>query len=130
GGVAIVWFGIQTYLAANVLSAMLVELIPSLSYLQETMLLGLPLLGWCSFLSLWLIQLIIVSYGMAMVRHYISFAGPIILITMLSMAGWMLIRSDFTIAWSIDNPLTGSSMWGMIFAGACLWVVIYGTFAL
>src|SRR5699024_3836893 len=60
GGVAIVWFGIQTYLAANVLTALLVGLMPSLGHFEQTYFLGLSLLGWCSFLSLWLVQIIIV----------------------------------------------------------------------
>nr|WP_298376708.1 NCS1 family nucleobase:cation symporter-1 [uncultured Halomonas sp.] len=130
GGVAIFWFGIQTYLAANVLDALLISFFPSLSAWEDTLVLGLSLLGWCSFLALWLIQLVIVSYGMAMVRHYIAFAGPVILITMLSMAAWVFTQAGFTIAYSTDEPLTGIHMWGMIFAGACLWIVIYGTFAL
>ncbi|MES1938254.1 NCS1 family nucleobase:cation symporter-1 [Salinisphaera hydrothermalis] len=130
GGIAIVWFGIQTYLAANVLNALLVSFIPSLGGLEQVSFLGLSALGWASFVALWAIQIVIVSYGMTMVRHYIAFAGPIILVTMLAIAGWVLIRAHFTIAWSINQPLTGVPMWEMIFAGACLWVVIYGTFAL
>ena len=130
GGIAIVWFGIQTYLAADVLSALLVGLVPSWSGLMATTYLGLPILDWYTFIALWIIQIIIVSYGMAMIRHYIAFAGPIILITMLSMALWVFVRADFNLAPSISEPLTGGSMWAMIFAGACLWVVIYGTFAL
>ncbi|MGB7756975.1 MAG: NCS1 family nucleobase:cation symporter-1 [Salinisphaera sp.] len=130
GGIAIVWFGIQTYLAANVLNALLVSFIPSLGGLEHVWFLGLSALGWASFVALWAIQIVIVSYGMTMVRHYIALAGPIILVTMLAIAGWVLVRADFTIAWSINQPLTGVPMWEMIFAGACLWVVIYGTFAL
>lgn len=130
GGIAIVWFGIQTYLAANVLNALLTSFIPSLGGLEQVSFLGLSVLGWLSFIVLWAIQIVIVSYGMAMVRHYIAFAGPIILITMFSMAIWVFSRADFTIAGSINRPLTGIAMWEMIFAGACLWVVIYGTFAL
>lgn len=130
GVVAIVWFGIQTYLAADVLNALLVSLLPSLAGLEQSSFLGLSLLGWASFAVLWVLQVIIVSYGMAMVRRYVSFAGPIILITMLSLAIWVLARADFSIAWSTHNPLTGAVMWQKILAGAALWVVIYGTFAL
>lgn len=130
GAVAIVWFGIQTYLAARVLNALLIGLAPSLSSLEDVSFLGLSLLGWCSFSVLWLIQVVIASYGMAMVRHFVAFAGPVILLTMMGMALWVFARADYSIAWSIAHPLTGSEMWLMIFAGACLWVVIYGTFAL
>ena len=47
---------------------------------------GLSLLGWASFALLWAVQVAIVSRGMAMVRRYVAFAGPIILVTMLSNA--------------------------------------------
>lgn len=130
GVVAIVWFGIQTYLAADVLNVLLVSLVPSLSGLEHISFLGLSALGWGSFAALWLLQVFIVSYGMAMVRRYVAFAGPVILVTMLLLAGWVLARADFSIAWSTDQPLTGSAMWQKIFVGAALWVVIYGTFAL
>lgn len=130
GGIAIVWFGIQTYLAASVLGVLLTTLFPAMAALDQTMVLGLSLLGWLSFALLWVAQVIIVSYGMTMVRRYISLAGPIILITMLSLAGWIFMRADFQMAWSIATPLTGWAMWQKIMAGAGLWVVIYGTFAL
>lgn len=130
GGVAIVWFGIQTYLAAIVFSAMLVGLVPEWAALEETSFLGLSTLNWYSFIFLWFIQLLIASFGMSMVKYFVSVAGPVILVTMAAMAVWVWSRADFSIAMSIDNPLTGGAMWGMIFSGAILWVVIYGTFAL
>ena len=130
GVVAIVWFGIQTYLAAAVLSALLLTLFPTLAALEAREVLGLSLLGWASFALLWLVQVAIVARGMAMVRRYVAFAGPIILVTMLSLAAWVFTRADYTIATSIDAPLTGLAMWQKIGAGAALWVVIYGTFAL
>ena len=130
GVIAIVWFGIQTYLAASVLGVLLTTLFPALAALDDTSLLGLSLLGWLSFGLLWIAQVVIVSYGMAMVRRYVAFAGPVILVTMLALAGWVLVRADFNIAWSVDAPLTGAAMWQKILAGAGLWVVIYGTFAL
>ncbi len=130
GAVAIVWFGIQTFLAAEVLNVVLVTLAPGLASLEQTQILGLSLLGWISFSALWLLQVVIVSYGMAMVRRYVSLAGPVILTTMALLAIWVLAQADFTMAWSIDEPLTGAAMWQKIFAGAGLWVVIYATFAL
>lgn len=130
GGVAIVWFGIQTYLAANVLDALLLSLFPALGPLNETSVLGLTVLGWGSFAFLWVVQVAIVSFGMAMVRDFVAFAGPLVLITMLGVAFWVFAQAGFTIAWHNDAPATGFAMWEKIFAGAMLWVVIYGTFAL
>lgn len=130
GGVAIVWFGIQTYLAASVLNVLLVALIPPLGPLLDVSVLGLSALGWISFIFLWILQVIIVSYGMGMIRRYLSYVGPVILITMLSIAIWVFIKAGGSIALSIDDELTGGAMWLQIFEGAALWVVIYGTFVL
>ncbi len=130
GIVAIAWFGIQTYLAASVLNVLLVMFFPVLESWTETDFLGLSLLGWFSFTILWIVQVIIVSYGMEMIRRYEAIAGPIILVTFLGLAIWMLVRVDFSIAWSTDNALTGLPMWVQIFGGGALWVSIYGTFVL
>ena len=130
GGVAIVWFGIQTYLASLVARVTLIALFPSLQSLDENSFLGLSTLGWLSFVTLWIIQLIIVSYGLDSIRRYEAVAGPVILITMLSLAIWMLTRSDWAIAWSTAGSLQGAAMWREIFVGVGLWVAIYGTMLL
>ena len=130
GIVAIAWFGIQTYLAANVLNVLLLTLVPGLQSWAEVEFLGLSGLGWFSFTVLWIVQVIIVSYGMEMIRKYDAIAGPIILATFLALAIWMLVRVDFRISFSIDDPLTGWEMWTNILGGGALWVAIYGTFVL
>ncbi len=130
GGVAIVWFGIQTYLASLVLRVLLIALNPGLRDLDHDSILGLSTLGWASFVFLWVVQVIIVRYGMDMIRHYEAFAGPIILITMTVLAIWMFIKSGGSIALSTHNALTGGAMWREIFAGGALWVSIYATFVL
>ena len=56
GGVAIVWFGIQTYLASMVLDVLLIALMPGLAPLAQQMVLGLSVLGWISFSILWVIH--------------------------------------------------------------------------
>lgn len=130
GAVAIAWFGIQTFLASVVLRILIVALIPSAQNLDANSFLGLSTLGWISFVSLWVIQLVIVSYGMEMIRRYEAFAGPVILITMIALAVWMLSQADWTIAWTTPDSLTGGEMWAKIVGGASLWVAIYGTFVL
>ncbi|CAM5448254.1 Permease for cytosine/purines uracil thiamine allantoin OS=Tsukamurella paurometabola (strain ATCC 8368 / DSM / CCUG 35730 / CIP 100753 / JCM 10117 / KCTC 9821 / NBRC 16120 / NCIMB 702349 / NCTC 13040) OX=521096 GN=Tpau_2027 PE=3 SV=1 [Tsukamurella paurometabola] len=89
GAVAIAWFGIQTYLASVVLRIMVVAVWPGADSLDRNSVLGLSTLGWISFLVLWAVQLVIVSYGMEMIRKYEAFAGPIILVTMAALAVWM-----------------------------------------
>ncbi|GAB3182920.1 NCS1 family nucleobase:cation symporter-1 [Nesterenkonia halophila] len=130
GAVAIAWFGIQTYLASVVFRIMIVALIPAAAALDENSFLGLSTLGWISFLVLWAVQLVIVSYGMEMIRKYEAFAGPVILVTMATLAIWMFFQAGGSIAWSTPDSKTGADMWTSIFGGAALWVSIYGTFML
>lgn len=130
GAVAIAWFGIQTYLAASVLSALLLAMFPALRGLDDGSLLGQSPLDWITFLALWGLQVLIVSYGMQMIRRYMAFAAPTTLITMCALAAWMFFRADGSIALSVDAPLSGGAMWLQILQGAALWVVVYGTFVL
>jgi NCS1 family nucleobase:cation symporter-1 len=130
GGVAIVWFGIQTYLASLVLDVMLIKMMPGLEPLSQQYVLGLSLLGWISFSILWVIQVIIACYGMEAVRHYEAFAGPVVLVALILIAVWMYISVGGNVTWQPPNALTGGAMWNQIFGGATLWVAIYGTFVL
>ncbi len=130
GGVAVAWFGIQTYLASSVLSALLMTLIPELKGWEGSSFLGLSALGWLSFLILWVVQVLIVSYGMDVIRKYIAVAAPAVLITMLALAVWMFAKADWTIAVDAGNPYTGGERFVHILEAAALWVVIYGTFVL
>ncbi|WP_097887573.1 NCS1 family nucleobase:cation symporter-1 [Streptomyces sp. st140] len=130
GVVAIAWFGIQTYLASAVLSALLIAMFPGLRDLDTNSVLGQSTLGWITFLALWALQLLIVSYGMQMIRRYMAFAAPTTLITMCALAVWMFVRADWSISVSVDAPLVGGEMWLQILQAAALWVVIYGTFVL
>lgn len=130
GSVAIAWFGIQTYLAANVLSVLIVRVVPSLAPMLDQYLLGLSHMDWYSFGIMWVVQVFIASHGLETVRKYVAYAGPIILATFIGIAGWLFINAGFRISMSTDNPLVGGEMWRMIFGGTIMWVVIYGTFAL
>ncbi|RVU27934.1 NCS1 family nucleobase:cation symporter-1 [Streptomyces antnestii] len=130
GVVAIAWFGIQTYLASSVLGALAKVLFPGLRSLDENSILGLSTLGWATFLTLWVVQVVIVSYGMELIRKYMEFAAPTILITMTALAIWMFVRAGGSIAMSTGHAPSGFGMWRQIFESAALWVVIYGTFVL
>ncbi|MFH8568240.1 NCS1 family nucleobase:cation symporter-1 [Streptomyces sp. NPDC017993] len=130
GAVAVAWFGIQTYLASTVLKFLIVAIAPGLRTLDTHTVLGLSALGWVTFLALWGLQVLIVSYGMQVIRKYMAFAAPTTLITMCALAVWMFIRADGSISLSNAHPLTGGDMGLQILQGAALWVVIYGTFVL
>ncbi|MFJ3485275.1 NCS1 family nucleobase:cation symporter-1 [Pseudomonas sp. NPDC090202] len=128
--IAIAWFGIQTYLASVVLRVLLTALDPALAVYDHDSWLGLSSLGWACFVSIWLVQFVILAYGMETVRRYEGFAGPVILVTVASLAVWMYSQAGGHIAWSIKQPLEGMEMWRSIFAGSALWLAIYGTLIL
>jgi NCS1 family nucleobase:cation symporter-1 len=130
GAVAVAWFGIQTFLASVVLRVMLVAMVPSLHELDTNSILGLSTLGWIAFVALWIVQLVIVSFGMEMIRKYEAFAGPIILLTMVLLAVWIFVEARGAVQWTGIRGLEGGEMWRTIFAGGALWVSIYGTFVL
>jgi NCS1 family nucleobase:cation symporter-1 len=128
--IAIAWFGIQTYLASLVLHVLLVAVAPELTRFDHGGLLGLSGLGWVCFLAIWLVQLAILAYGMEMVRKFEGCAGPVILVTVLALAIWMVSRVDGHIAWSTGAAPTGLAAWNSVFSAAALWLAIYGTLLL
>ncbi|MDN7854420.1 NCS1 family nucleobase:cation symporter-1 [Burkholderia cepacia] len=128
--IAIAWFGIQTYLASVVLRVLLTAIWPGLAAFDQDAIFGLSTLGWVTFVAIWLVQIGILTYGMEMVRKYEGLAGPVILVTTLSLAAWMFSRTGGHLAMSIGKPLTGLKMWTEIFAGGSLWLAIYGTLVL
>ena len=125
--IAIAWFGIQTYLASVVLRVLLVAVHPGFDAYDHDSILGLSSLGWVCFVVIWLVQLTILAYGMEMVRRYEAFAGSVILLTVLCLAGWMYFQANGTIAWPDRVPLSTAEVWRNVFAGAALWLAIYGT---
>jgi nucleobase:cation symporter-1, NCS1 family len=89
--IAIAWYGIQTYLAALAINVLLLALWPGLAPLEDVSFLGLSVLGWISFVSLWFVQLLILTRGIETVRKYQDWAGPIIWVVMLVMAVWLFV---------------------------------------
>ncbi|MBO6277431.1 MAG: NCS1 family nucleobase:cation symporter-1 [Pseudomonas sp.] len=128
--IAIAWFGIQTYLASVVLRVLLIAVHPGFAAYDHDSILGLSSLGWVSFVAIWFLQLAILAYGMEMVRRYEGFAGPVILLTVISLAAWMYFQANGTIAWSNREPLDTAEVWRNVFAGGALWLAIYGTLIL
>ena len=54
--IAIVWYGIQTYLASVALAIILLKFFPGLAPLQTHSFLNLSALGWLSFFIMWSMQ--------------------------------------------------------------------------
>src|SRR5215208_7176435 len=128
--IAIAWYGIQTYLASVAINVLLLKLAPGLGPLSETSFLGLSYLGWISFVSLWFVQLSILTRGIETVRRYQDWAGPIIWVVMLLLAVWLFVQAGgISLTQSIKPLSTGKTIRTMG-AGAVLTIATYATLML
>jgi NCS1 family nucleobase:cation symporter-1 len=131
GIIAILWYGIQTYLASVALVVLLLRVFPGLTPLTKVDFLGLSYLGWICFLIIWALQLIILSRGMETVRRFQDWCGPIIWLVMISLAVWLLWKANFQISLTTaPNQLFGGDAIREMFAAAGLTIATYGTLML
>jgi len=126
GLIAVAWYGIQTYLASSALVIVLLRFFPSLSTYADTEFVGLSLLGWFGFLTLWLVQAMVFWRGMESIRRFIDWAGPAVYAVMFLLAAWIVWRAgwsniDFNLA---EKELTGWAAFGQVIVAIAL-VVSY-----
>ncbi|VXC04042.1 Permease for cytosine/purines uracil thiamine allantoin [Burkholderia sp. 8Y] len=109
GVVGIVWYGVQTYFASKAVATLLLLFVPSAVALRDTTFLRLDLLGWVSFLFMWLLQLVIFQRGMEIIRKFIDFCGPAVYVVMFFLMGWILYRAGLG---SLNLTLSGKVLPG------------------
>ncbi|WP_203900187.1 NCS1 family nucleobase:cation symporter-1 [Virgisporangium aliadipatigenens] len=129
GLIAVAWYGIQTYLASAALDVVLLKLFPSLAPyadVDQWGFLGLPLLGWCSYAVLWVLQAAVFWTGMESIRRFIDFCGPAVYVVMFVLCGYLIWKAGFG---EIDLNLGEVKYKGMdalpIMLGAIALVVSY-----
>jgi len=128
--IAIAWYGIQTYLASLAVVVLALRIEPSLQPYTADSFLGLSTLGWICFLALWALQLVILSFGMEIIRRFQDWAGPIVWVVMLALAGWLLVITGGDIAWTPPGALSGGAMWWEMLGAAGLTISTYGALML
>lgn len=98
GLIAVAWYGIQTYLASAALDVVILKLWPSLmpyADVDQYGFLGLPLLGWCSYALLWLLQAAVFWRGMETIRKFIDFCGPAVYVVMFLLCGYLIFKAGW-----------------------------------
>lgn len=121
GLIAVVWYGIQTWLASNALLLVLLRWFPGLEGLASTGFLGLSTLGWGCFALMWLLQALVFWRGMDTIRRFNDWAGPLVYAVMFLLAGWIVWQAGpENISFSLsDDPLSGGeALWQMVVAAA------------
>ncbi|WP_263382160.1 NCS1 family nucleobase:cation symporter-1 [Granulicella arctica] len=83
--VACGWFGIQSWLGGQAISAMLAIIWPSTA--------SMPGVLWASFLSFWLLNMLVVWNGVESIRFLQSFSAPFMFVMSLALLFWMLHKA-------------------------------------
>ncbi|MEU2106116.1 NCS1 family nucleobase:cation symporter-1 [Nocardia sp. NPDC004085] len=129
GLIAVAWYGIQTFLASAALDVVLVKLFPSLApyaVASDYGFLGLSLLGWGSYLTLWVVQACVFWRGMESIRRFIDFCGPAVYMVMFVLCGYLIAKAGWD---AIDLNLSAVRYTGWdsvpVMLGAIALVVSY-----
>jgi NCS1 family nucleobase:cation symporter-1 len=98
GAIAVAWYGIQTYLASAALDVVVLKLFPDLmpyADVNQYGFLGLPLLGWCTYAVLWVLQAAVFWTGMETIRKFIDFCGPAVYVVMIVLTGYLIYQAGW-----------------------------------
>jgi len=110
--VGIAWYGIQTYLASVAVQVLMLKIWPGLASWTHGGFLGLPPLGWISFLVIWALQLLLIRRGMETIRRFQDYAGPAIWAVMIALAVYIFAKSGGHLSMNFGGPKlsTGDSI--------------------
>ncbi|MBM2615362.1 NCS1 family nucleobase:cation symporter-1 [Actinoplanes sp. LDG1-06] len=99
GAIAVAWYGIQTYLASAALDIVVLKFWPGLTPyadVDQYGFLGLPLLGWCTYALLWVLQAAVFWTGMETIRKFIDFCGPAVYVVMILLCGYLIYKAGWS----------------------------------
>ena len=122
GLIAVVWYGIQTFLASSSFIILLLYFFPSMASLADSSFLGLSYLGWTGFLAMWILQAIVFMFGIDMIRKVIDWSGPAIYIAMFALCIYMIDKAGWdAISFNLGSKeLTGWQSIGQMIVAAAL----------
>lgn len=95
GIIAIVWYGIQTYLASVALAIILLKFFPGLAALQQQTFLNLSYLGWLAFFIMWSAQTALFLAKMDAIKVFLDWAGPAVYVVMFLLMLWIVQRAGW-----------------------------------
>lgn len=133
--VAVVWYGIQTYLASSSVIVLLASTVPGAGGwvvdANEHTFLGLSWIGWLAFLFVWALQLLVVRHGMEVVRRFQNIVGPLVWVVMLTLMVLLLFQAgpklDLSASGASAAGADGTTP-GLLGAGFSA-LILYGVFA-
>ncbi|MDQ1217609.1 NCS1 family nucleobase:cation symporter-1 [Microbacterium arborescens] len=116
GIIAIAWYGVQTFLAAQSLNIIFLKFIPGSAALLDVSFLGLSALGWISFSILWVAQVALFWNGMEVIRRFIDWAGPAVYVVMIVLAVYLVSQAGWeNIDLNLSDPAAAPhDVWGTL----------------
>ncbi|MBT1546741.1 NCS1 family nucleobase:cation symporter-1 [Curtobacterium aurantiacum] len=122
GLIAMAWYGVQTFLAAQSLNIIFLKFIPASAGLLDHAFLGLSALGWISYAILWVAQGALFWMGMEAIKKFIDWAGPAVYVVMIVLAIYLVSEAgigNISFTLSAGEPLSfGASIPVMLSAVA------------
>ncbi|MET4167634.1 MULTISPECIES: NCS1 family nucleobase:cation symporter-1 [Gordonia] len=130
GVIAVVWYGIQTYLASVAFGLLALKFWPGLEPwgdVDQHGFLGLSALGWAGFILMWVLQALVFWNGMETIRKFIDFCGPAVYVVMIALAAYLVVEAGWdnvSLDLSVGDGLSGWSSITMMISAFAL-VVSY-----
>lgn len=90
--VAMFWFAAQTYAGSIAINAIITAVIPAWNHLG-TQFLGMGINNWISFALFWGLHVVVIRHGMARIRFFELWAGPLVIVMLLALVGWALVQA-------------------------------------
>ena len=105
GIIAIAWYGVQTFLAAQSLNIIFLKFVPGTENLVEPSFLGLSARGWISYAILWVAQVALFWNGMEVIRRFIDWAGPAVYVVMIVLAVYLVSQAGWeNVSFDLSDP--------------------------
>ncbi|MBF0687334.1 MAG: NCS1 family nucleobase:cation symporter-1 [Cellulomonas sp.] len=127
GLIAVAWYGVQTFLAAEALNIIFLKFVPGSAALLEPSFVGLNALGWISYAILWVAQAALFWNGMETIRRFIDWAGPAVYVVMIVLAIYLVSEAgweNISLNLSSGPPMTFAASIPVMFSAIAL-VVSY-----
>jgi NCS1 family nucleobase:cation symporter-1 len=93
GGVAIAWGGVQIYLGATALNALLGAVFSGWTGLADNVVFGVGVDLWIAMISFWLLHYLVFRHGMETIRRFETWAGPLVIVVMIPLTIWAVTKA-------------------------------------
>lgn len=132
GLIAVVWYGIQTYLASVAFGLLALKFWPSLAQFGEDgshFFLGLSPVGWGGFILMWILQAFVFWNGMDTIRKFIDFCGPAVYVVMIALAAYLIVKAGWDNVHFDLSEGTGKSGWASVTAMISAFALVVSYFS-